>query len=218
MQQLSNLYCTVLYLPSSCLTACTWLQVCFSDESIFQICDVSSQFVRRRPSEAFHPDCIQQTVKHPTSIMVWSVMSVHGPGRLYIVEKTMRQDQYKKVLERRLLTQVRDWYPDGEFIFMHDGAPCHQAKSIKDYLMGQEISVLPWPGNSPDMNPIENLWAIVKRKLRKTKITTKHQLIETLIRVWHRDEEIKTTCQNLIKSMPDRIKMLIKNKGYHTKY
>lgn len=145
-------------------------------------------------------------------------MSVHGPGRLYIVENTMRQDQYLNVIKNRLIPQVRDWYPSGEFIFMHDGAPCHQAKIIKDFLGKEEISVLPWPGNSPDMNPIENLWAIVKRRLQKTKITTKQQLIEELIQVWHHDEEIKTTCVNLVKSMPNRLKMLIKNKGMHTKY
>lgn len=159
-----------------------------------------------------------QTVKHPTSVMVWSSMSVYGPGRLYIVEKTMRQDQYLNVLQRRMVPQAKDWFPDDEFVFMHDGAPCHQAKTIKSFLNTKEISVLPWPGNSPDMNPIENLWAIVKNRMKKEKITTKTRLIETLIQIWHHDQEIKDSCKKLVESMPNRLALLIKNKGLHTKY
>lgn len=111
--------------------------------------------------------------------MVWSVILVHGPGWLYVVEKTMRQEgQYLEVIKIRLLPQVHDWFPNGEFIFMHDGAPYHQANSIKEFLWEEEISVLPWPGNSPDdMNPIENLLAIVKRRLQKTKQQLKQELI-----------------------------------------
>ena len=76
-----------------------WSKVCFSDESIFHIIDDRTSYVRRHPGEAFHPDCILERVKHSTSVMVWSVMSVYGPGRLHIVEGNMNQVQYKKVLE-----------------------------------------------------------------------------------------------------------------------
>ena len=170
------------------------------------------------PQEEFHHQCVQQTVKHPTKVMVWSVMSVHGTGRLYIVEGTMRQDQYLQVLRNRLLPQIKDWFGEIPCVFMHDGAPCHKAKKVTKFLSDLDLSVLPWPGNSPDMNPIENLWSIVKKKIRKTNITTKTQLIETLINIWHHDEEITKNCQTLIESMPKRLKMLIGNKGMHTKY
>lgn len=145
-------------------------------------------------------------------------MSIHGPGRLYIVDKTMRQDQYLNVLKKRLIPQAKEWFPNGEYIFMHDGAPCHAAKTVSNFLRESEISTLPWPGNSPDMNPIENLWAIVKKRMKNHKVTTRQGLIELLIQVWHHDEEIKNNCKNLVQSMPNRIKMLIKNKGMHTKY
>ncbi|GFX65524.1 uncharacterized protein TNCV_4735691 [Trichonephila clavipes] len=54
-----------------------------------------TQFVRRRDGEKFHSDCVVQTVKHPTKIMIWSVISGKGTGRLYVVKGMMRQDQYK---------------------------------------------------------------------------------------------------------------------------
>lgn len=145
-------------------------------------------------------------------------MSAQGTGRLYIVEGMMNQYQYKKVLEQRLIPQIKDWFPNGDFIFMHDGAPCHTAKSVTKFLEEKNIKTLPWPGNSPDMNPIENLWAIVKKKLKKYNITNKNDLIERLLQIWHHDDEINSNCQTLIQSMPRRIESLIKNKGKHTKY
>lgn len=115
--------------------------------------------------------------------MVWSVISSKGTGRLYVVQGTMRQDQYKEVLKTRLLPQLKEWFPNGQpFVFMQDGAPCHTAKSIKAFLLKEKIPLLPWPGNSPDMNPIENVWALLKKEISKEVITTKTRLIEKIIK------------------------------------
>jgi len=123
--------------------------------------------------------------------MVWSVISGQGMGRLYVVNGTMRQDQYKKVLETRLLPQIQEWFGNDRKVFMQDGAPCHTAKSIKKFLEDQEIPVLSWPGNSPDMNPIENVWECLKRELGKENITNKTQLIERIIFHWNHNENLK---------------------------
>ncbi|CAG5015993.1 unnamed protein product [Parnassius apollo] len=129
--------------------------------------------------------------------MVWSVISAKGVGRLYVVQGTMRQHQYKEVLQNRLLPTLREWFPDSEnFTFMHDSAPCHKAKSVTKFLEENIIPVLPWPGNSPDMNPIENLWEITKAEIAKEMITTKVRLIEKLIEVWHHNPKIKESAKN----------------------
>lgn len=151
--------------------------------------------------------------------MVWSVISAKGMGRLYIVEGTMRQDQYKRVLESRLLPQVEEWFPgDEEYVFMHDSAPCHKARSVTAFLADKNVRVLPWPGNSPDMNPIENLWELTKREVAKEVITTKQQLIEILIRVWHHSSNIQHNAKVCIESMPRRLEAVIAAKGGITKY
>ncbi|GFV16927.1 uncharacterized protein TNCV_4365271 [Trichonephila clavipes] len=109
-------------------------QVCFSDESTSEILQSYAQFVRRRRGEKFHSDCVVQTVKHPTKIMIWPVISGKGTGRLYVVKGMMRQDQYKDVLQNRLIPQLKEWFPNGEpYIFMQDGALCHTARSIKAF-------------------------------------------------------------------------------------
>ncbi len=59
-------------------------------------------------------------------------------------------------------------YGDADFIFQQDSAPAHTAKGTKSWFNDHGVTVLDWPANSPDLNPIENLWVIVKRKMRNT--------------------------------------------------
>ena len=60
-------------------------QVCFSDQSVFEILNDKSQYVRHLPGEDYAPECIVKTMKHPVSVMVWSMITVHGVGRRDVV-------------------------------------------------------------------------------------------------------------------------------------
>ncbi|GFS99133.1 hypothetical protein TNCV_822541 [Trichonephila clavipes] len=70
------------------------------DESTFEILQNKAQFVRRHRREKFHSDCVVQTVKHPTKIMIWSVINSKGTGRLYVAKGMMRQDHVSNNLAR----------------------------------------------------------------------------------------------------------------------
>ncbi|GFV35634.1 uncharacterized protein TNCV_5016491 [Trichonephila clavipes] len=95
-----------------------------SDKFAFEVLQNKAQFVFCRRGEKFHSDCVVQTVKHPTKTMIWSVISGKGNGRLYVVKSVMREDQYKDVLQNRLIPQLEEWFPNGEpYIFMQNGAP-----------------------------------------------------------------------------------------------
>ncbi|GFV63129.1 transposable element Tcb2 transposase [Trichonephila clavipes] len=194
--------------------------VCFSDESTFEILQNKAQFVRRCRGEKFHSDCVVQTVKYPTTkIMIWSVISGKGTGRLEVVKGMMRQDQYKDVLQNCLIPQLEEWFPNGEsYIFMQDRAPCHTARSIKAFLAEKNIPLLDWPGNSPDMNTIENVWELIKREVAKDVITNKMQLLERMIHVGNHHPQMQETVQSYINSMPRIIEALIAAKGGTTNY
>ena len=123
-----------------------------------------------------------------------------------------------EVLERKLLQSARDMYGDGQpFIFQQDGAPCHTAKICMKWFDDHDVQVLEWPGNSPDLNPIENLWARLKRLVSKRRPSNVTQLKEAIISCWYHtitQEELKT----LVNSIKRRCQSVIDAKGYQTKY
>ncbi len=90
--------------------------------------------------------------------MVWGAMSSAGVGLLCFLKSKVNTAVYQEVLEHFMLPAADQLYGDADFIFQQDLAPAHSAKD--------GIPVLNWPANSPDLNPIENLWGIVKRKMR----------------------------------------------------
>ena len=80
------------------------------------------------------------------------------------------------------------------------------------------VRVLSWPPSSPDANPIENLWAIIKRRLKTRGCKNKQELINAFLNVWARDTEIAEICKKLVESMTSRIEAIIASKGGSTKY
>ena len=103
-------------------------------------------------------------------------------------------------------------------LFMEDGAPCHSARATQNWLRQNGINKLPWPSQSPDMNPIENLWGILDRNLRKKKIkpSTKPELLALLRQTWQ--EIPQDDIRQLINAMPRRVLALKTAKGMSTKY
>lgn len=103
-------------------------------------------------------------------------------------------------------------------VFQHDNDPKHTAKLTQQLLRSKPYKVLDWPAQSPDLNPIEHLWNEVQRRLRKN---TVH--ISSVSSLWMAVEDAWNTieqsiCEQLIRSMPNRVAAVIKAKGGYTKY
>lgn len=100
--------------------------------------------------------------------------------------------------------------------FMQDNDPKHTSRKAKGFFREQKINLLEWPSQSPDLNPIENLWKDLKNAVALKKTSNKQILWDTLKKEW---EAIPVErCRNLIDSMPRRCQAVIEAKGQATKY
>ena len=109
-----------------------WKRVCFSDETWIQIRENGRlQFVRRRPGEAFLPECVVSTTKHPVKVMVFGAITPKEKSPLVFVEGSVNADQYRKILKKAKITEFLKVGMRQSFAFMEDGAPAHQAVSMR---------------------------------------------------------------------------------------
>ncbi len=150
-------------------------------------------------------------MKFPQSVMIWAAMSSAGVGPLCFLKSTVNAAIYQE-----LLLSADKLYGDADFIFQQDLAHAHTAKGTKSWFSDHGVTVLDWPANPPDLNPIENLWGIVKRKMRDTRLNNADELKATVKETWASIPPQQ--CHKLITSMPRRFEAVIKAKGAPTKY
>ena len=155
-------------------------------------------------------------MKHPPSQMIWCTISEHGVTGISFLPPgtTMNGPRYVKLLGEKLKIYMA---VHNCTIFMQDGAPCHRSKVAKTFLGENRIKVLDWPGNSPDLNPIENLWTNMKNKVAEKHPSSAKDLVKVIKEVWVK-EISQEFCRNLVHSMPRRLQEVIKTGGGSTKY
>ncbi len=139
--------------------------------------------VWRKGGEAHSPSYLKSSVKFPQSVMIGGAMSSAGVGPLCFLKTNVTAPVYQDILEHFMLSSADQLFKDADFIFQQDLAPAHTARSTKSWLNDHGVGVLDWPENSPDLN-IENLWSIVKRKMRNKRLTNADELKATVKETW----------------------------------
>lgn len=194
-----------------------WKKVVWSDESKFNLFRSDGMsYVRRPVGKRLNKKYIAPTVKHGGgSVMVWGCFSGYGMGPLHRITGIMDKFMYRDILREHLIPYMDDKVPLRSF-FQQDNDPKHSSKLIKKWFQDEKIAVLPWPSQSPDLNPIENMWEFVDGKIRDKNYSNLNDLFLALQKSWREISE--DYINKLILSMPKRCASVIQEKGYYTKY
>lgn len=131
------------------------------------------------------------------------------------VSGRMNAQMYQEILKNHILPHLRSNMPE-DSLFQHDNDPKHTSRLVRSFLEEENIHVLEWPAQSPDLNPIENLWDLVDREIRKRKPSNCTELMERIRSEW--DQISPDLLVSLVDSMPNRLRAVIATKGYATKY
>ncbi len=152
-------------------------------------------------------------MKFPQSVMIWAAMASAGVGPLCFLKSTVNVAIYQETLEHFMLPSADKFYGDADFILQQDLPPAHTAKGTKSWFNDHGVTV---PANSPDLHPIENLWGLVKRKIRDTRPNNADDLKAAIKATWA--SITPEQCHRLIASMLRHIDAVIHAKRGPTKY
>ena len=146
-------------------------------------------------------------------------MLFDGVGPLPVVEGSITEETYRQTLQKHFLPLVLSRRRrKKDTILQDDNAPVHRANLVKTWKKRKNLKCMEWPAQSPDLNPIENLWMTLKRAISARNPSPKNisELKAVVQEEWKRIPLMHV--QKLIRSMPTRVKMVIKTKWFATKY
>ena len=137
--------------------------IIFSDECTVQLEQHGRLCFRKRKQ----PRKLKPRPKHPQKLHIWGAISFRGASQIVMFTGNMNASRYEQILERSLIPFIQDCYPAGHR-FQQDNDPKHTSAHIQSYFESRQINWWRTPPESPDLNPIENVWGSLKQYLRNT--------------------------------------------------
>ena len=194
-----------------------WKTVIWSDKTkINMLGSYGRRWAWKKAGEGLSVRLVNATVEFGGgSLMMWGCMLWEGVGYACKIDGWMDWELYSQILEDELAYYSKD---SSDIVFQQGNDPKHKSKKATTWFKDHNFKVLPWPAQSPDLNPIEHLWDHLKRKLGEY-----DKAPGGILELWERvqaewDKIEPNVCQNLIESMPRRVAAVVKAKGGHTKY
>ncbi|KAK3870731.1 hypothetical protein Pcinc_002785 [Petrolisthes cinctipes] len=204
-----------------------WENVIFLDEKTFYDTSKATN-VWRQPGtryEAQHVVSDGRSGRIGVALFGW--MHSSGVGELVdIGPGKFTGERYIDILENAFLPSVRILlypYPE-EFFLVQDNSPIHNCKLVKDWFSTHpEIKVLPHPPRSPDLNPIEHLWAAMERRSKEKDLGSRYNrasVVKRALDFWEslRGRHGQFVTQKMVESMPRRLNCVLEAGGSYTKY
>ena len=154
-----------------------------------------------------------EQVKHSPTVRVWGGISWYGTSPLIEYNGTINSKNYTDILDQTL-DDIKDLFPRDNWWFLQDGASAHTSKHSIAWLCDNVPNFIPpedWPANSPDLNPIENIWGYIEKKVHEKPCRTMRQLRRRIFDEWNKLNA--TFLKNYISSMTSRLTTVRENNG-----
>ena len=202
-------------------TADDWKRAIFMDESTAQSFSNAKKRVFRRKNTRLDPDFVSENKSSGRfSIPLYGCFCATGPGQLFRIEGRLNHEKYIAILKKNLPAFLERFPPSTTVFVLQDNCSIHKANATMDFLRRQaSYDIIDFPPRSPDMNPIENAWSELKKRIDYTGLRDADHLWERIQTAWLTMAlTMANYWQTLSGSMPNRIKQVIKAGGHHTKY
>jgi hypothetical protein len=193
-----------------------WSTVLFSDETYIEVYGRSRVYVQRPYGTRYDPKYMMKRMPHSDRVSLWGCFCAKGVGQAEVWVGEFNAKKYVDVLQHNLIQTARHFYPNVQWWFQQDNAPQHTAKITKRWFDTRGVDCIDFPPYSPDLNPIENLWGILKARIENRLAYTIDEVECILREEWEAiDEEL--LCK-LVYSMPNRCAEVIANRGHKSHY
>ncbi|KAA8497472.1 Transposable element Tcb2 transposase [Porphyridium purpureum] len=200
-----------------------WKNVIFSDEKIFRLDGPHGYNKTYQRTRGPEPAPTMRRHSGGGSAMFWGAMSWYGLSTLHRVQGSLNAERYRQVMLNVIMPWALElpWrldQPDCPFIFQQDNAPGHAALSTRELFDTVGIALLDRLARSPDLNPVENLWAIVSRRVhwQGRQFMRLDDMLPVIYDCWR--TEAPKYVEALFESMPRRLQACIDAGGRQTKY
>jgi hypothetical protein len=193
-----------------------WDTIMFGDETHIELGQHGQVWVQRPLGRAFDSEYMGHKEPHPDRVSLWGCFSGRGLGEIEIFTDNLDGRLMKAILQAHLLPSTLPLFPNEEWWFLQDNDPKHKSKQVKDWLHDNGVLCIDFPPYSPDLNPIENLWSHLKRRVEKRNAADINELKVHLTQEWEATD--KSLLVKLSHSMPRRCKAVVAKHGHKTKY
>jgi hypothetical protein len=176
-------------------------------------------WVWRMPGEWYRSAYVVPTVKFGgDGITVCGCFSWNGLGPLKILHGNQNMEGYKDILTCYVLSTIEDQFGDDDCLYQHDNAPCHKARSVREWFVDNKVPEMDCPAQRPGLNPVEHLWDELECWLRSRphRPTSLNALATALQAEWAAIPP--ETFRRLVESLPTRDRGVIKANGGHIRY